>query len=214
MPNWCQNNMLITGSKDDIDTIISKVKTKDNEFDFDSIIPMPESLSVEASSSATAAYAVFYGTEQEQRSEVFASSEQEYQNQIAQIRNSASAKSLADIYHKNKKSYGHSTWYEWCNAVWGTKWNASDANMGDVIQVAGSDLYQVDFFFQTAWSYPDGIFQALAEQYPKVTFSVEVDEEGGYFWGNILIQNGQVIENLQEGNRPGGPYDYSDEDEE
>lgn len=214
MPNWCKNAMLVTGSKADIDQIISKVKTQETDFDFNGIISMPETLSVEASSTAKAAYAVFYGTDEQQRREVYAANEVDYQEKITQIRNSLTAKNLAETYHKNKENYGHATWYEWCNDIWGTKWNAGDANMGEFIHVAGSELYQVDFFFETAWSYPTGIFQALAEQYPKVTFSVDVDEEGGYFWGNILIQNGEVIENLQEGTRPGGPYDYTDYAEE
>lgn len=214
MPNWCQNSMLITGSKVDIETLVSKVKTTENNFDFNGIIPMPQNLSVESSSTAKTAYAVFYGTNEDQRKVIYEVDELSYRMKLNQIRKDPEAKALADHYHNNQKQYGHTNWYDWCNAVWGTKWNASDVNMGKMIKVAGQELYQIDVYFQTAWSFPQGIFEELAKQYPQLTFSVDVDEEGGYFWGNILIQNGKVIENLQEGTRPGGPYDYGDEDDD
>lgn len=215
MPNWCKNSMLVTGSKADIDSLISKVKTAEQNFDLNGIIPMPSTLSVEASSTAKSAYAIFYGTPLEQRRNVIVGGgEKEYQEKLNEILNDVVSKGLADTYHHNLQNYGHTTWYDWCSEVWGTKWNTSDAHMGEVIKVAGQELYQVDFFFETAWNFPEGVFNALATQYPQLTFSVDVDEEGGFFWGNILIQNGEVVKVLESGVRSGGPYDYGDDDDE
>ena len=124
------------------------------------------------------------------------------------------AKQLADTYHHNLQNYGVTNWYEWCPKNWGTKWNACDPHVDEIVKSSDGEAYQVNIFFNTAWSYPEGIFEELSRQYPELLFEVEVDEEGGYFWGKLTIQEGVIAEDLQEGTRPGGPYDYSDEEED
>lgn len=42
MPNWCENTVTITGSKEDIDNVIEFLKDAESEFSFDRIIPYPE----------------------------------------------------------------------------------------------------------------------------------------------------------------------------
>lgn len=214
MPNWCQNSMLVTGAKIDVEKFINKVKSSESDFDFNGILPMPESLSVEASSIAEKAYKVYYGTQQQKYEALRVNNEQDFQTELKEFEKNAQAKQLADTYHHNVTHYGFTTWYEWSIEVWGTKWNACEPNKGEVVKVAGQELYQIDYQFETAWSYPKGVYEEIAKQFPQLVVSIDVDEEGGYFWGNILLKDGQLIEDLQEGTRPGGPYDYGDEDEE
>lgn len=42
MPNWCENTVTITGSKEDIDNVIEFLKDAESEFSFDRIMPYPE----------------------------------------------------------------------------------------------------------------------------------------------------------------------------
>lgn len=214
MPNWCKNAMLITGKKEDIESFVSKVETLESDFDFNGIIPMPETLSVEASSIAEKAYAVYYGDKYTAQRALGATSDAEFEEKFKEYQKDLSAKKLADTYHFNKTNYGHTTWYEWSIQAWGTKWNAFEASQGELIQVAQSELYQLDYFFETAWDFPKKVYATIAQQYPELVFSIDVDEEGGFFWGNITIKDGEVIHDLKEGTRPGGPYDYGDEEDE
>lgn len=215
MPNWCKNTMLITGTIDEVEKFIAQVNGEDSAFDFNKIIKMPKSLMVESSTIAEQAYAIYYGNEVAKMKVFYTNDIVELNQKIKQFEiNFPYSKSLADSYHRNITEFNYTNWHDWCSAVWGTKWNACNPDKGDIVKVAGQNLYQIDYFFETAWTYPKGIYEEIAKQYPNLVVSIDVDEEGGYFWGNILIKNSQVIENLQEGTRPGGPYDYSQYEEE
>ena len=215
MPNWCENAIVVTGSKEQVEKFINHVKSEDSDFDFNNVIKMPDNLVVECSNIAKQAYALYYGNETAQYQEFYADTAEELKEKIENFeKNYPNAKYLADSYHQNQTQFGYTNWYDWCNAVWGTKWNPSEVHKGEFVKVAGQELYQIDYYFQTAWSYPEGIYQAIAKLFPNIVVSVDVDEEGGYFWGNILIKDGELIEDLQEGVRPGGPYDYGDEEDE
>lgn len=84
--------------------------------------------------------------------------------------------------------FGYDNWYDWKVANQGTKWGAYD--------YAPDTLRENTFSFQTAWSTPDPIFEKMAELYPTLWFEIDVVEEGGYFSGNITIENGEVEEML------------------
>ena len=58
---------------------------------------------------------------------------------------------------------GYADWYDFCVNEWGTKW---DVNPYDKVHVDGDTL---EFSFDSAWSPPTGIYQALYEQGYSVT---------------------------------------------
>ena len=71
-------------------------------------------------------------------------------------------------------------WYHWCIDNWGTKWEP------DMLEVDGdqdSEMLQIEF--NTAWSPPQGVVEAMREKYPKLTFQCFYDEPGceiaGYY---------------------------------
>jgi hypothetical protein len=72
---------------------------------------------------------------------------------------------------------GEFNWYQWNNANWDTKWNACDVNI---------DRFDTSAVirFDTAWSAPMPIFKAIAEQFPKLDFDIEYEEEQG--WGGTM----------------------------
>jgi hypothetical protein len=63
-------------------------------------------------------------------------------------------------------------WYDWRIQNWDTKWDAYD------VVVTDDDIEQVEIEFNTAWSPPEAICNALREQYPDVSISWFYDEPG------------------------------------
>lgn len=62
---------------------------------------------------------------------------------------------------RNLEAHGYATWYDFCVNEWGTKWDV-DAYEGNDITV--DDNNTIYFAFDSAWSPPIGIYEALAEQ--------------------------------------------------
>jgi len=80
---------------------------------------------------------------------------------------------------------GFNNWYNWCIENWGTKWNAYNTfydHNDDFIQ----------FEFDTAWSCPEPIFNALAKQYPTMKFHGYAIDEGYGFGAEITIEDGSA----------------------
>lgn len=69
---------------------------------------------------------------------------------------------------RNVHLYGYPDWYYWSLDKWGTKWNAYNCEIDE----AGEDI----IFFNTAWSRPDGIFEALVKL--GFTFTTDWNDEG------------------------------------
>ena len=63
-------------------------------------------------------------------------------------------------------------WYDWRLANWDTKWDAYDVSIDD------DDPEQLEVSFNTAWSPPEAICNAIREQYPDVSVSWFYDEPG------------------------------------
>lgn len=83
------------------------------------------------------------------------------------------------------KEYGYPSWYEWANANWGTKWNAYTTE-----RVSDSVIT-----FQTAWSMPGKVMNALAEQFPHERFRIRwADEDFGANVGDITFMQTGVVE--------------------
>ena len=71
-------------------------------------------------------------------------------------------------------STGHQDdrWYDWRVQNWDTKWDAYD------VVVTDEDPDQFEVTFNTAWSPPEAICNALREQYPDLSISWFYDEPG------------------------------------
>ena len=64
-------------------------------------------------------------------------------------------------------------WYSWRLANWGTKWDCYEVDIDECDLPNGFEVT-----FDTAWSPPEEICQALREQYPDVCISWFFDEPG------------------------------------
>lgn len=79
--------------------------------------------------------------------------------------------STADAGQPAQNILSEDHWYGWCTQHWGTKWNCS----GFSEFVRESERYAC--YFETAWNYPEPIFQAFASQYPLLTAQIFATDE-------------------------------------
>jgi len=64
-------------------------------------------------------------------------------------------------------------WYDWRLQHWDTKWDAYDVEVTD-----GDDIDGFEVEFNTAWSPPEAVCEAMREQYPDLSISWFYDEPG------------------------------------
>ena len=205
MPNWVQNEIIFENASDEkVAALIRELKlaTESDEraFDFNKIIPMPESLNVAWGSSTDRAIA-YYVTERltipvEQtnlKDLVHNSFSDDWATEVVSRIKKYIDEGGTDDWDKvyeagkqymyNREHYGCYTWYEWCCRHWGTKWNACepDWSLDDGMLV-----------FQTAWSAPFPVIEALAQKYPDLEFTHRwADEDIGSNCGEMWWSEGR-----------------------
>jgi hypothetical protein len=186
MPNWCHNTLRVEGSPEDLTRFKETVSSDEQQFDFNRIVPMPEDLDIPAEGAAEMAYEAFYGdpTEILAYSWVKARNIETVQELREHFASDPKAKQLADQYKANIDKHGHRHWYDWCCDKWGTKWNLDDET--EVSE--GPD--SLSYTFATAWCPPLGIFKAMTEMFPSLTFSGNYIEHGCGFCGTFTGENG------------------------
>ena len=179
MPNHVIHNLFIRGEKSE--EVFEKIKGDDDEhphIDFNKIIPKPESLDVTSGSISHVAEEIYREHKKTGRplQELVLERHDEF-------RPGPNGETLGD-YFKNIEEHGYTTWYEWCIAKWGTKWNAySQSEEDDHIS------------FQTAWSTPFPVMLTLSEMYPDVELIVEyADEDYGSNCGMYRLKAGELVE--------------------
>lgn len=94
---------------------------------------------------------------------------------------------LARKYVESVRDFGYIDWYEWSCKHWGTKWNAYSQK---------EDLENNTIKFETAWSTPMPIWQALANKFPGLIWRVRYSDENtsGSNHGIIHLRDGEVLE--------------------
>lgn len=92
-----------------------------------------------------------------------------------------------------EEKYGDNNWYNWSINNWGTKWNSCH-NTGPKMRETKKGDTALTFMFDTAWSPPEPIFQALAKRYPDLFIEIHYIEEGMSFEGNITISGGMLTD--------------------
>ena len=70
---------------------------------------------------------------------------------------------------------GSKNWYDWSCANWGTKWNSYDYS--EISRTSTS----LEFTMDTAWSFPEQVFDALSEQYPELEITTSSFDDGWNF---------------------------------
>ena len=184
------NRLRLEGDQNRIDELLKSVKGKDSVLDFNKIIPMPESLNIEAGSRTERglkAYKdfiyvyTFAGTEQKdllnipkEKEEIFLRTRQDIRRDEWELGKTA---------FQNEQKYGAATWYEWARSSWGTKWSAYNAEIGEDNTI----------MFNTAWSRAMPVIQKLSENFPDLYFEYcWADEDFGVNVGMAEFENGEI----------------------
>ena len=101
MPNWCENELRVTGKKKDLETFIALAagsRSEETDFNFENFIPYPQE---------------FADADRAQR---------EWEEVYKDVPWGDRPPRPADGYNSGG--------YEWCIANWGTKWPARDPSLG------------------------------------------------------------------------------------
>lgn len=178
--------------------IIKETFNEENGFDFNKIVPMPQELMIEESSDSEIGMVLISNDSKhcnyltiEEIKERFNQRTKEQQEKILNLGKQAL---------RNLEKYGCKSWYDFACNKWGTKWNAYECCVDDVSDSNfENDLMQLNknihFSFQTAWSTPVPIFEALSKKYPEATFYIEyADEDMGHNCGYFEIKNGEALD--------------------
>lgn len=161
--------------------------------DFNTLIPMPQDLDIEAGSRGTQGYEAYkeYLVKAEHLSEPERTKlEESYKVKFV---DDPGIWELGKQYYDNQRFYGATTWYEWRYANWNTKWNAYDC-----VPIDPEDR-RLEFL--TAWDAASPILEAISNKYPdvEITFSW-ADEDIGYNVGRMTVKAGEVTgEHFVEG---------------
>ncbi|OTG58638.1 hypothetical protein B9T36_09790 [Acinetobacter sp. ANC 4204] len=226
MPNHVSNKIEITSTN--AADALNYMRANEREFDFNKIIPMPESLNVESGSrtDAALAYALSEGFKSELTADqiekyfedgFFTTKEAVAQRDLATAQrliddNSETAENLLKLGQQiisNVDTYGAKTWYQWAIPNWGTKWNAYDVKVEEA-QVT----------FDTAWNSPLVVLDAWISQF-KLSCTVKAFDEGHNFWfirtykdGVLESERDTLKEDCNSLCKELKGYDPSEEDED
>lgn len=101
------------------------------------------------------------------------------------------ANPLGDWKHRPKDGFNQGG-YEWCNANWGTKWDAYDFGQTEEEIHPEWKEFAVTFHFSTAWAPPKPVIEAAAKRWPNLTFDLRYFEGGSGFNGWLECKDGKV----------------------
>jgi hypothetical protein len=198
MPNHVTNILTITGPEELVTKIKSEISGVYDDgtpmhIDFNKIIPRPDTLNITSGSSTSNGIAIIKyraGDTSEIRKIMgynwatdFATPEELITYMLEKgSANLEEAQQALD----NIRDYGHQDWYSWSTSNWGTKWNAYSQN---------SDEGSNEIAFETAWSTPYPVIEALSRKYPEAVISIRyADEDFGHNVGEYTFQAGDVVE--------------------
>lgn len=164
MPNWCENNLSITGNKEELDRLVEYVKGEDESFSFHAILPIPKELQGTQSPANIVTQKEYDNIPPELWAKMI-----DPNNPFESI---PITTKMSKIYIME---YGNDNWYDWSCDNWGTKWDTRH------VEMQRSSPTELSYFFDTAWSPPEGIYKELVNQFPTLRFTLQWSEEGGEF---------------------------------
>jgi hypothetical protein len=211
MPNWCNNEVCITGAAKDIAALKALIG---DTLDFNLIVPMPEGL--KTGSGMVGRTAGGTAVVMNNRTKVFhmagscKAKNVGIFDRVDLVATSNAAIAINKGYRPCKvcmvnpnmrgqgfdkplavgaalyKEFGADNVLDWARKNWGTKWNASDSAHCDF----GLTFMNVDF--DTAWSPPEPIYKKLVELFPELDIKWHWGEPGCCQSGDL--DTGEVYE--------------------
>jgi len=211
MPNWCENELYISGP--DVRRVLEAIKgeNKDDVIDFDKIISMPDSLKLISGGGRDVAIALAQWRRGDDsglkeilewpfvKGNGIASLDDLPQGLLrlygftstSFIEEGGDAKrpltleeviQYGEVYLQNQEKYGAMDWYVWSIENWGTKWSACHS------ELEYERASEAVLGFDTAWSPPIPVVEALGRMFPDHAFHLEYREGGIGFQGSVVVE--------------------------
>ena len=217
MPNWVRNKIMV-GRPDIIERLKAKYcsrdeETRELEFDFNKVIPMPKELMVEFSSKSDHALSLYltricptadyYGSKADKvtKKEWDAINRKIQMHMIAKhslLIEKEKLNQALDRYKGEEDSllalgkrqvdnimkHDALNWYEWSVRNWGTKWNSCNLS----VDTSGKAIS-----FDTAWDPAIPVFLEISRQNPDIKFAMLFSDECiGSHVGYLLAHQGEI----------------------
>jgi hypothetical protein len=187
MPNWCNNNLNITGDYESLQKFVASVKSTDENGNdryeiLNGLYPIPQELKDTKSGHYTAEPHPNWKVALDNGDMT-----QEWYDELV----SSNAIGYAQC-QANLTKYGARDWYDWCCSHWGTKWGDCDTSLN------GHGDNHLDFYFDTAWSPPIDGFAHISTMFPTLDFTITYEEGGMGFFGAVRIVNGLTAQSSGE----------------
>ena len=194
MPNWAFNT--VTFEPKDVQRVKDLMTTPNSLFDFNALIPMPDSLAILSGSVSHDVERLLKGEDLERLKELYPDKGDTPDPSIFYGGNRIPVtmpelRVFAGIIQSNLEQYGAPDWYEWRYKNWGTKWNASNVEWDE-------NSLHID----TAWAPPVPVFLELSKRL-SIRFVARCEEELFNYGCIMTYCNGEVIED-QYGEGPEG----------
>ena len=174
MPNWCYNSMEISNPK-----VFKEKCVRDDEFTFDSVVPQPEHMLVYNELRLESDIVKEIKENIPENIDIKTAGKLPNELFMNRALDYLQVKPWLDA-EEQRTGVEAQGWYEWNNANWGTKWDAcqSSLDMDELEEaIANNDSYH--FEFDTAWSPPIPVFEAMAKA--GVEFSWSCSEEANFY---------------------------------
>ena len=104
--------------------------------------------------------------------------------------------------------------YHWNIQNWGTKWDVYRDRLTpeDMGWQEGCD--SISFSFDTAWTPPVFWFERMTEIFPTLYFKLHYEEPGCYFAGDLIYEDGNIIDDAYDDARCAQLFSWEKEGED
>ena len=200
MPNWCVNQVDITGDEAEVAKLVAFVKSDENSFTFENIVPPP---ATPMYSSDCTHNKYVCGCES------VAQPDPENEGKFMWVIDGKKVEYHGKCPTHNEHSFSNhpDNWYNWNITNWGTKWSAAEV-WNDRIDDDGKVDGHTSYNFDTAWSPAEPVVAALAEKFPTLRIAHRYCEAGMGYAGEVLYADGVEIrrEEYDMGQMPDGAF--------
>lgn len=164
MPNWCDNELVISGERDELEKFKEEAAGENGCLDMENFKPYPE---------------IF-----KQQDVIATEHNNKLRNELDNMNDNEMKEYLKN--HPFMKDGYSSGGYKWCCNNWGTKWNFCEPRL------EWEDDDSLFYIFGTAWSPPNPIIIEMSKKFPELTFELRYFEAAMEFNGHLIVEEGEI----------------------
>lgn len=210
MANWIHNELTIELEDNSLlEKIEEKLKGDNGSLDFNKVIPMPKTMNVESGSlegdrlkyfclktntpmpNNLGKYRLYQMVKKDGTAYTLKDYEEFLEHHEHQRMGYCGNPNTKEAWLKEGKKiyinitkYGYKDWYDWSNAKWNTKWNASNVEID-------KDPNQLVYTFSTAWAPPYPIAKEISRKYKANVTLFAYDEDDLSPYMEYTYSNGE-----------------------